>query len=620
MAFIFPPFADRQRFPILASLVDDESLITHLMAFDDLAFLAPENVAKADLIGRSPGLDWHEYGDTRWDSSVSWVEFPVTHLPQFVTAGAIIARCEIPLDEHSPLEWAAHNHPLSPAIRSVRATSQMEQLAELLQSKSGTFDVPQGLSDIVPRYIQSYILYGKSKDGAVAREFAIYTDILNQDGIPIPDFRTARFTIHNVSWCRGMMSALFHLNRARLNGKNFVVHLQLPVFEPYFIDSATLPPKWTAFHPCRTLRTRPAVRSRPRPELLDGLMFREAYEQLVNSRRMEVSRELLAFERDVRPRDLGSMNLDSNSSITAFLHRENGAAIYVLPERLVDEFDKTDCSEVMVGDLDLPFPSLYLKFTPPHPLSLSEDAIVDGCYVVRQGHEILLTLTSRQPDIDYEKSSPMTCLDPTFSLHLPAEVPEMSITDSVQSGVAEFLARNAPPEEDLSQAIELPDGLHTELVDVRAENRRRRIEVFRSQQVSFEACLNIIVNAACFISFRPDDIEDSWEGTPPHDVLRSSSSDEITRRGRDRRSAALRRIENGDFTKIKICGSKLFEDHCSHSEFPTGRSIRAHWRRGHWRRQKVGANLARIELRWIRPTLVKRDSGSPAETRIYDID
>lgn len=620
MAAAFPPFEDRKRFPILTSQTEEEGLLAALMACDGLLALAPEEIGKADLIGRSAGREWHEYGDTRWPGKSVWVEFPVTNQPAFQAAAALIVRREVPELENAPLDWIASNHPMASILPAFAAEKFIAQLCAMLAQQANSDEAIPGPEDLKPAYVQSYCLYGKPLDGGDPWQVAIYTDILNRSGIPIARFRTAEVRAQNVPWCRFALNALFHLNGARLEGFQFVAHRQFGEFSPRKIAEDWVPAKWTAFHPTRTLRLRPAVRALPAPAIIDGLIDADAFRTIVDTRRREANSELLAFDREVRPRDLAMQSLDSNATIGAFLHRANGASIYVLPGRLVDEFDKTDCTEVRLADLHLPFPNLYLKFTPQEPIALDEGAVVDGCYAVKQGSEILLQLTSRISGVDYENSFALTCIDPIFAIHLPAEDPEMTVNQAVEQGIDEFLKANAPPEDDLSTTVERLDGLTTQLVDIRAKSRKRRIERFRSQETAFRACLNIIVNALCFIVSRPEDLEETWEGAPPADLLARSTTPAESRSARDKKSAALRRIENGDFTRIKLCGRKLFEESpASMNNGSANNSPRAHWRRGHWRRQRHGPSLTLVVLRWIRPTLVKKEAGAPAEVRIYDV-
>jgi hypothetical protein len=157
---------------------------------------------------------------------------------------------------------------------------------------------------------------------------------------------------------------------------------------------------------------------------------------------------------------------------------------------------------------------IFLKFTPTERALLGDGAPVDGCYLAWQQDELLLVLTSHMPAVDYEHSFSITCTDPIFSLHMPATNPDMPINDAVEHGIQAFLKENEPPAEDQSGVFTHPDGVETYVEDVRARSRRRRIEVFRTQEPAFRACLNIVINAACFISYRPEEITEEWEGEP----------------------------------------------------------------------------------------------------------
>lgn len=343
------------------------------------------------------------------------------------------------------------------------------------------------------------------------------------------------------------------------------------------------------------------------------------YEAILNVRRPEANAHMLAFDRLARPRDMSLFNIDTNSTMTAFMHRAHGGAIYVIPDLLVEEFHHTECSEVRVRDINLPFASVFLKFTPSEPVWLEESARVDGCYIGKQGDEFLFTLTARIDEVDYKNSMSVACMDPIFALHVPTSDPELKVNSAVDLGIEAFLRENEAPTETLSSDIERPDGTIAHVEDIRARSRKRRIERFRSQEPAFRACLNIIVNAACFITFRPDDASDAWAGEPSPDILAAANATGDNRRVRDRKLGALRKLEHGDFTRIKICGRDLFGEVKTDGSPPSeGKSPRAHWRRGHWRRQRHGPSLNLTILLWIRPTLVMKDSGALVEARIYE--
>lgn len=619
MPFQFPPLSDKKRFPLLCSLSDQ--LDHALMVCDDLMFYAPEETATVNLSTRMPGAEWHLYGDTRWPSPAAWVEFPLTHHSFLDHGGVLVIRAKLPRKVAQPFEWIAANHPLGRILPAMRSVPMVETIAEMLQSQVDSDEVIGGPDDSRPVYVQSYCIYEQSAGEDDVRFVASYTDLLNRAGIVIPRYRTGEFQSEDLSLCQFSLHALFRLNGGRISGMRFTGHSQLPEFGPARLSGDAIPSKWASFHPSRTLRTRPAVRALPSPRLTNDLMDMPDYEAILNIRRREANAHMLAFNRVARPREMALFNTDTNSTMAAFMHRGHGGAIYVIPERLVEEFHHTDCSEVRVGDIKLPFASVFLKFTPPEPVWLEENARVDGCYIGKQGDEFLFTLTSRIDGVDYEKSMSVACMDPIFALHIPTSDLELQVNSGVQLGIEAFLRENEPPTENFSSDIERPDGTIARVEDIRARSRKRRIERFRSQEPAFRACLNIIVNAACFITFRRDDVSDAWEGEPSPEVLAAAAAAGETRRSRDRKLGALHKIETGDFTRVKICGRDLFSDAARpEGGGADGKSPRAHWRRGHWRRQRHGPSLSLIGLRWIRPTIVMKDYGEPVETRIYEVE
>ena len=608
---------DRKRFPLLHASA--EQPCSTLIGCDDLVFMAPKDATISYAVMRKAGRDWHLYGDTRWPATAVWVEFPFDSEGFDGFCGILVLRTEIPIAEVDGFGWAAKNCPLLQIMPSARGEDSIQIRAELLRNQSEVANDDADLIDQTPRHEQCYCIFHQQKQGE-ARLVANYTDLLNSDGLPLTKYRITSADYADIPLCRFALHSLFRLNEARLSGMEFHSINQLMKFQPAFLQPEQAAPKWAIFHPSRTLRTRPSLRSLTLSnEFIEGCIPMEDYQRIADMRRREANSHMLAFDVSARPHDLAAHQNDSNVSMCAFLHRAKGGAIYILPDRLVEEFDKTDCGEVLIGDITLPFSDIFLKFNPPQPVYLANEALVDGCYVVKQMNEYFLMLTSHLEGVDYQNSISLTCIDPTFSLHLPSNDPTMSINSAVENGINEFLAANAPPEENLTETIENPDGTFRTMVDVRAQSRKRRIDIFQSQEPVFRSCLNIIINAACFVAFRPEDIEEAWEGEPPKELIEAINNAATSRRCRDRKRDAVQKIENGDYTRIRICGKNLFKEPHAPGESESGKHPRTHWRRGHWRRQRHGVGLSLVVLRWIRPTLVSKDNGSLVEARLYDI-
>lgn len=612
----FSPISDKSRFPLLAML--GEFPCAHLVGCMDLTFYAPKKLADTYPVIAQEGVDWHLYGDTRWPSPAAWIEFDTGFIGYTGGTGILVLNVEIPEDESDTIAWVANNAPLEQIFPEERSEQARGQRLKMLKQQVNSIDTASDIDESEPRYAQSYCIY---REQVEVRLVACYTDLLNANGIPISKYRTANVHPNDIDFCRFSLHALFKLRNAYKEGMDFIEVPQLEIMEPIFLERGQVPPRWIQFHPSRQLKTRPAVRAVPSPEkMIDGIMFKEDFERVVEARRLEESLELLAYSIPARHnRERVPFQDDVDACLGAYTHRANGGAIYLLPDRLVEEFNKTDCDEIRLSDLKLPFNNVFIKFVPPEPLYLAEGAPVDGCYIVKQPDEYFISLTSHWEGVDYVRSLPITCIDPRFNLHLPTINADITITQAVQDGFKAFIQENAPPAENFSRTITRPDGTTCYIEDVRAKSRLRRISTFQDQEPVFRACLNIIFNAACFISFRPEDISDEWDGDMPAWIIEALDDTRDTRSARDRKRHAQQVVAQKDYTRIKICGKKLFAEVSHGGNTGHGISPHAHWRRGHWRRQRYGPALALVAPRWIRPTIVKKDNGTPVESRIYDV-
>ena len=431
------------------------------MACSRLVFYATADIFRACTEIRKEGTEWHLYGDTRWPAPNIYIEFNGF----FGQCGLLVMRVEIADVISNPFDWVAENVPLQEIFPSERSTKAVSQRQEMLNYQAESTEIVPGPEDTKPRSVQSYCFYRAHGD---VKLVARYTDLLNAEGIPIQKYRMASVQSEDIDFCRSCIHALFSLNKARIAGLPFISIPQLESCEPVSLPPDNKAPRWVHYHPSRVLRTRPAVHALPTPDtMVEGKMRMNDFQRVMEVRRLEMNLHNLAFDRDARLHRMP--HEDSNSTMAAFTHRANGGAIYVIPDRLVEEFDNTDCEEIRMTDLKLPFATLFLKFTPPQTLFLAEGAPVDGCYLAKHGGEYLLTLTSYWEDVDYARSLSVACQDPTFSIHLPApsltldepgkEI-DICVNEAVEQGIQTFLSENAPPTDNFSQEITRPDGYY----------------------------------------------------------------------------------------------------------------------------------------------------------------
>ena len=126
----------------------------------------------------------------------------------------------------------------------------------------------------------------------------------------------------------------------------------------------------------------------------------------------------------------------------------------------------------------------------------------------------------------------------------------------------------------------------------------------------------------CFLSAYPDDIKEDW-GDAPAELIKGAYPEKTSRRLRAEASKALQEIEEQGYVKINICGptiAKAIErEPTVEGEDQPGSTVRPHWRRGHWRRQRCGEGLIRIDLTWIKPVIVNADQGVPVGGHLYQV-
>jgi len=263
---------------------------------------------------------------------------------------------------------------------------------------------------------------------------------------------------------------------------------------------------------------------------------------------------------------------------------ESGSRIVQFDAALTTEFHHTDVDGMTIADLQLPWRSLYLAFDGPD--GPARDGMpIDG---------ILVTMTN--PD-DIESTDPFLTIRPLMT---PAEPWTSSDRQSTWTLMADGrggddlrteLTRSA------DEMIEVTAGFaRTGLVDM-SERSRKDLDGFVRNQERFprmlEAIINLAVNALLYLSQRPP-MEERWQdGAPAKLVERAARAD---RQG----EKASRELVYGGWSRVHHLGVPAQGG---------GSSVRAHWRRGHWRRQPHGPGRSLRRLVRIAPMLVGGDRG-----------
>ena len=148
------------------------------------------------------------------------------------------------------------------------------------------------------------------------------------------------------------------------------------------------------------------------------------------------------------------------------------------------------------------------------------------------------------------------------------------------------------------------------LIDERDENTKIDLYLIHKQFV--DRTINFIINCLLYLTTKEPDIEQKYTKDLPA-YLKVKLQKANTNRKKEVVNAEI--IKNG-FTKVKYVGQNIRQIQSSNN---SNGNITSHWRKGHWRNQKIGQNLTESKLIWILPTIVNKEKGKPEKGHIYEI-
>jgi hypothetical protein len=130
------------------------------------------------------------------------------------------------------------------------------------------------------------------------------------------------------------------------------------------------------------------------------------------------------------------------------------------------------------------------------------------------------------------------------------------------------------------------------------------------EYVLMNESLKIIVNSLCYINYHERDLAIGSTNEQATPLLKDLEVIKNTRQ----RNKIFEKLNKLKYSKVYLFGLNLKRE-----DFKTGdKEVDPHWRRGHWRNQPFGENLSQKKLIWIKPTIVRKDKGTPEVGHIYE--
>jgi len=337
----------------------------------------------------------------------------------------------------------------------------------------------------------------------------------------------------------------------------------------------------------------------------------ETLQKIVDLIMQTYKQTIMALPIERRPDNMKTVGSYTDAAMHYAAFCAFGRQIFHFNSEIVEQFRKTDIDEVMIDNLRFPYEVFYMSFGKQSDLTVSNsNYVVDGTYIsmfsvpVVQDRSLQILLTTVGKDITDTDNSPHSEFDWIFKpeehyyLSIPMNDPSQPILRAVEKALSAEMEDKQRSIEKEPSSLEVPGKV---VNNRRPESLKREMRELEEGYPAFREALKLIINGLCYISAYSDDIETKWPADTPSPLLEKIIN---AKKPKEATRTESKLISMG-YTKIHFCG-KAFE-RLNKNSLPTGREVKAHWRRGHWRNQPWGPKLSSRKLIWIMPVIVHKD-------------
>lgn len=321
--------------------------------------------------------------------------------------------------------------------------------------------------------------------------------------------------------------------------------------------------------------------------------------------------------------------LEDETDITKALidFEKGGKNIFSYSDFLVELLSNTEVGEVRYEDIKIPFNTIYLSFNPiskiQYPLDSFEkrnqitiegtEFYLDGAFIRAGAHasfEILLTFIDPKADYKIKRNIATDCRFPVYKFVLDFyRWNSEKETSEVKEGAA------------FKDSTIVFSDMWDEADEVGQIDYSRMLKAIKEPETCYDAeweeyvlmneSLKLIVNSLCYINYPDRDLAISSTNEQATPLLKQLDIEKNNRQ----RNKIFEKLHKLKYSKVHLFGSNLKREDFATSD----KEIDPHWRRGHWRNQPYGENLSLKKLIWIKPTIVRKDKGTPEAGHIYEV-
>lgn len=296
-------------------------------------------------------------------------------------------------------------------------------------------------------------------------------------------------------------------------------------------------------------------------------------------------------------------------------YKLNGSQIFDIPPPLTDMLRNTSADDVPIPMLVSPYTAYFLHFGPQADMDLGDGWLLDGCYVEHHSSQVLqFCFTALPPHPEDIRRWPVFP-EPHGVQAFGDELFAYDVGTAVDSLLSELRHRlhkeqigNGAFERALNEMKSaFPDNPMAAMSKSGVRERALLEEKILDQRFPvIRRALSLVINAVCYLTAYPDDIDTAFTSGAPEKLVKQASGNNAKAVSR-----AKSKLESLGFVPVHFAGRSMkdrvpVKENGGAATEGGERTVRKHWRRGHWRRTPCGVGRQQRRLTWIMPTLVHR--------------
>jgi hypothetical protein len=289
---------------------------------------------------------------------------------------------------------------------------------------------------------------------------------------------------------------------------------------------------------------------------------------------------------------------------------KGGQNIFAFTEEILEMLQYTDVDEISIDSIKLPYNRIYISLRPLNLiLDKYPDEIIEGVYVYQNPH---LSEGNTRIEMNFVGNFYKTHFDNYQIKGLP----------KVYSGKFWSYDLDFSQEHGIKTIKQsLDDELEVLNIEFEPDEQsgiisNEQTNAFKDRKILFiNDTIKLTINCLLYLSLPSDkkDVILKYPQNLPHNFDRKLKFSKTEKE----KSKVETKIKSFGFSKIHFVGTSFKRENNKGSNSST---ISPHWRRGHWRNQKFGENLACSKLLWIMPTIVNKDKGEPTKGHLYSVE